>query len=326
VAPILRDISMFSGNTILGDGSVIMILDPNGIASASGQINASGDTAEQQQARDNRSGEKVPLILFRAGAGAPKAVPLALVARLEEIDRKTIERSNDRHMVQYRGQLMPLVAMQEGKEMPADGRQPVLVFSDRQRSMGLLVDEIVDIVEDRLEVELSSANLGRLGSAIVAGKATDIIDTGYYLNQAFADWFGDKNAVFGEETSRRLLLVDDSPFFRNLIAPLLSSAGYDVMTASSADQALKLCDQGEQYDVIISDIEMPGMSGFEFAETLKKNERWRDTPLVALSSHSSPKDIARGRKVGFDDYVAKFDRDALLQTLSEAFSELKGAA
>jgi two-component system chemotaxis sensor kinase CheA len=326
VAPILRDISMFSGNTILGDGSVIMILDPNGIASASGQINASGDTAEQQQARDNRSGEKVPLILFRAGPGAPKAVPLALVARLEEIDRKTIERSNDRHMVQYRGQLMPLVAMQEGKEMPADGRQPVLVFSDRQRSMGLLVDEIVDIVEDRLEVELSSANLGRLGSAIVAGKATDIIDTGYYLNQAFADWFGDKNAVFGEETSRRLLLVDDSPFFRNLIAPLLSSAGYDVMTASSADQALKLCDQGEQYDVIISDIEMPGMSGFEFAETLKKNERWRDTPLVALSSHSSPKDIARGRKVGFDDYVAKFDRDALLQTLSEAFSELKGAA
>jgi two-component system chemotaxis sensor kinase CheA len=248
------------------------------------------------------------------------------VARLEEIDRKTIERSNDRHMVQYRGQLMPLVAMQEGKEMPADGRQPVLVFSDRQRSMGLLVDEIVDIVEDRLEVELSSANPGRLGSAIVAGKATDIIDTGYYLNQAFADWFGDKNAVFGEETSRRLLLVDDSPFFRNLIAPLLSSAGYDVMTASSADQALKLCDQGEQYDVIISDIEMPGMSGFEFAETLKKNERWRDTPLVALSSHSSPKDIARGRKVGFDDYVAKFDRDALLQTLSEAFSELKGAA
>jgi two-component system chemotaxis sensor kinase CheA len=327
VAPILRDISMFSGNTILGDGSVIMILDPNGIASASGQINAThGDTAEQQQVRDGRSGEKVPLILFRAGTAAPKAVPLALVARLEEIDRKTIECSNDRHMVQYRGQLMPLVAMQEGKEMPADGRQPVLVFSDRQRSMGLLVDEIVDIVEDRLEVELSSANPGRLGSAIVAGKATDIIDTGYYLNQAFADWFGDKNAVFGEETSRRLLLVDDSPFFRNLIAPLLSSAGYDVMTASSADQALKLCDQGEQYDVIISDIEMPGMSGFEFAETLKKNERWRDTPLVALSSHSSPKDIARGRKVGFDDYVAKFDRDALLQTLSEAFSELKGAA
>ncbi|MGH6940903.1 chemotaxis protein CheW [Hypericibacter sp.] len=327
VAPILRDISMFSGNTILGDGSVIMILDPNGIASASGQINAThGDTAERQQVRDGRSGEKVPLILFRAGTAAPKAVPLALVARLEEIDRTTIERSNDRHMVQYRGQLMPLVAMQEGKDMPADGRQPVLVFSDRQRSMGLLVDEILDIVEDRLEVELSSANPGRLGSAIVAGKATDIIDTGYYLNQAFADWFGDKNAVFGEETSRRLLLVDDSPFFRNLIAPLLSSAGYDVATASSADQALKLCDQGEQYDVIISDIEMPGMSGFEFAEALKKTERWRDTPLVALSSHSSPKDIARGRKVGFDDYVAKFDRDALLQTLSEAFSELKGAA
>jgi two-component system chemotaxis sensor kinase CheA len=327
VAPILRDIAMFSGNTILGDGSVIMILDPNGIASASGQINAThGDGVDQLQHRDSRSGEKVPLILFRTGEGAPKAVPLALVARLEEIDRTTIERSNGRHVVQYRGQLMPLVAMTEGAEVPASGRQPVLVFSDRQRSMGLMVDEIVDIVEDRLEVELSSGQPGRLGSAIIAGKATDVIDTGYYLTQAFADWFGSGEAVFGEENTRRLLLVDDSPFFRNLIAPLLSSAGYEVVTAESADKALKLCEAGQQFDVIISDIEMPGMSGFEFAETLKKTERWRDTPLVALSSHSSPKDIARGRKVGFDDYVAKFDRDALLQTLSEAFSELKGAA
>ncbi|MFZ5789646.1 MAG: chemotaxis protein CheW [Pseudomonadota bacterium] len=327
VAPILRDIAMFSGNTILGDGSVIMILDPNGIASASGQINAThGDGADQLQHRDSRSGEKVPLILFRTGEGAPKAVPLALVARLEEIDRTTIERSNGRHVVQYRGQLMPLVAMTEGAEVPASGRQPVLVFSDRQRSMGLMVDEIVDIVEDRLEVELSSGQPGRLGSAIIAGKATDVIDTGYYLTQAFADWFGSGETVFGEENTRRLLLVDDSPFFRNLIAPLLSSAGYEVVTAESADRALKLCEAGQQFDVIISDIEMPGMSGFEFAETLKKNDRWRDTPLVALSSHSSPRDIARGREVGFDDYVAKFDRDALLQTLSEAFSELKGAA
>ena len=93
-----------------------------------------------------------------------------------------------------------------------------------------------------------------------------------------------------------------------------------------AEHALALRESGQAFDVIISDIEMPGMSGFDFAEALKKNERWRDTPLVALSSHSSPKDIARGRKVGFDDYVAKFDRDALLQTLSDAFSEIKGAA
>src|SRR3546814_19159877 len=72
---------------------------------------------------------------------------------------------------------------------------------------------------------------------------------------------------------------------------------------------------GEDFDVIISDIEMPGMNGFQFAEAVKSSIRWQKTPMVALSSHASTKDLDRGRAVGFDDYVATFDREALLQTL-----------
>src|SRR3546814_18345663 len=68
---------------------------------------------------------------------------------------------------------------------------------------------------------------------------------------------------------------------------------------------------GEDFDVIISDIEMPGMNGFQFAEAVKSSIRWQKTPMVALSSHASTKDLDRGRAVGFADYVAKFDRDAL---------------
>jgi two-component system, chemotaxis family, sensor kinase CheA len=121
VAPILRDIEMFSGNTILGDGSVIMILDPNGIASHSGQTGVSENSGADRMATKARglSDEKVPLLLFRAGDGAPKAVPLALVARLEEIERKTIETSNGRWVVQYRGQLMPLINLDPSQMMAA---------------------------------------------------------------------------------------------------------------------------------------------------------------------------------------------------------------
>jgi two-component system chemotaxis sensor kinase CheA len=247
------------------------------------------------------------------------------VARLEEIDRKTIESSNGRLVVQYRGQLMPLVPMRADQAMPESGRQPVLVFSDQTRSMGLVVDQIVDIVEDRLDIELSAEVPGRLGSAVVAGKATDIVDTGFFLTQAFSDWFGDSKHGAAEH-SRRLLLVDDSPFFRNLMAPLLSASGYKVTTAESADRALKLCEAGDDFDIILSDIEMPGMNGFEFAETVKRGERWRNTPMVALSSRATPDYIARGRAVGFHDYVAKFDRDGLLHTLSSTLTELRGAA
>ena len=108
--------------------------------------------------------------------------------------------------------------------------------------------------------------------------------------------------------------------------PLLTVAGYDVVCVESAGAALELCDAGEDFDVIISDIEMPGMNGFEFARKITADTRWADTPIVALSSFSNPSDLARGREAGFKDYVAKTDRDALLSTLHDTLAQLRGAA
>ncbi|HXP76736.1 MAG TPA: chemotaxis protein CheW [Stellaceae bacterium] len=329
VAPILRDISMFSGNTILGDGSVIMILDPNGIAAATGEITVSEQAHRNEAlARAGVREDRTTLLLFRAGDAGQKAVPLALIARLEEIDVKQVEQSNGKPVVQYRGKLMPLVSTDPAYQMRPEGRQPILVFADHDRSMGLAVDEIVDIVEDHLSVELTANRAGLIGSAIVAGKATEIIDAGFYLTQAYRDWFQAATDIdFGSaQKSKRVLLVDDSPFFRNLLTPLLSVAGYEVTTVDSGDRALGLCEAGEDFDVIISDIEMPGMNGFEFASAVRKAGRWQQTPLVALSSHASPKDLDRGRAAGFSDYVAKFDREALLHSLSETLSHARGAA
>ncbi len=328
VARILRHIQMFSGNTILGDGSVVMILDPNGIAAATGEVelaDESADAAAEKQAA--RGSETVAMLVFRAIGKAPKAVPLSLVARLEEIELEKVEVSNDQYVVQYRGQLMPLVRMEGAAELGSEGRQPVIVFSDRDRSMGLVVEEIVDIVEDRVKIELSSNREGYVGSAVIADKATDIVDIGFYLTQAYKDWFGgDSTESISEGAASRVLLVDDSPFFRNLLQPLLSVAGYDVTCVESAAVALDLCEAGEDFDVLLSDIEMPGMSGFEFAEAVKKNSRWSDVPMVALSSFATPKDLARGREVGFKDYVSKSDRDALVATLQETLAEMRGAA
>ena len=319
VAPLLRDITMFSGNTILGDGAVIMILDPNGIAAATGEITVGADRATAEQAvTRGRQVDKTSLLLFKAGDDSPKAVPLALVARLEEIDRKEIEYSNGKPVVQYRGKLMPLVPIDPALRIGHEGRQPILVFSDKERSMGLLVDEIVDIVEDVLHVELGSDKPGLIGSAVLAGKATDLVDTGFYLMQAYDDWFGSRSDGALDSVARtlRVLLVDDSPFFRNLLTPLLTIAGYEVSAVDSADRALDLHEAGEDFDIIISDIEMPGMNGFEFAAQVRSDSRWRDVPMVALSSHATPEDLDRGREVGFNDYIAKFDRDALLTSLS----------
>ncbi|PWB66591.1 MAG: hybrid sensor histidine kinase/response regulator [Bradyrhizobiaceae bacterium] len=321
----LRHINMFSGNTILGDGSVIMIIDPNGIAQSVGS-SAAHDAEEESEAQRNATIEKtISLLVFRAGSPEPKAVPLSLVTRLEEVDCKKIEQSNGRYLVQYRGQLMPLVRVSENVRVKTEGAQPLLVFSDAGRSMGLVVDEIVDIVEDRLDIQVGSDVPGVLGSAVIKGQATEVIDVGHFLPLAFEDWFRRKE-MRAEALTRTLLFVDDSAFFRNMLAPVLKAAGYDVTAVGGADEALAILKRGQRFDVVVSDIEMPGMNGFELAEAIRADARTAQTPIIALSSITSPATIERGRQAGFHDFVAKFDRQGLIAALKESTVEWSEAA
>lgn len=327
VSPILRDISMFSGNTILGDGSVIMILDPNGIAATTSAVTVAREEAAELDERHVSFAEEVTsLLVFRAGSAELKAVPLALVARLEEIDLASVEHSHGVPMVQYRGHIMPLVPFNPGHAWADEGRQPTIVFTEGDRSMGLVVDDIIDIVEDRISVELKADEPGLVGTAVVAGKATDVIDTAYYLTRAFSDWFGrpggsGKTRAGEGRKGQRLLLIDDSPFFRNLMRPQLSVAGYDVVTVEDAAAALKLRDEGAEFDAIISDIEMPGMSGYDLARELRAQGPWSALPLIALSTHAGERDMAEGMAAGFNEYVAKFNRDALVATVDQAIAQ-----
>jgi two-component system chemotaxis sensor kinase CheA len=317
----LRHIGMFSGNTILGDGSVIMIVDPNGISQAVGaDVAPARGYQDDDGAKDPASAAKVSLLVFRAGSPQPKAVPLSLVTRLEEIDCKTIELSNGRHMVQYRGQLMPLVRASDDVSVKREGAQPLLVFSDGGRSMGLVVDEIVDIVEDTLEIEVGSDRAGVLGSAVVRGQATEILDVGHFLPLAYEDWFRRKEPRVSS-APRTLLFVDDSAFFRNMLSPVLRAAGYEVTAVAGAEQALTLLRSGRRYDVLVTDVDMPDMDGFALAEAVRENKQFGEIPIIALSSYSSPEAIARGRMVGFHDYVAKFDRHGLVAALKEQAAE-----
>ncbi|KZL03991.1 MULTISPECIES: hybrid sensor histidine kinase/response regulator [unclassified Pseudovibrio] len=331
MSSMLRNINMFSGNTILGDGSVIMIIDPNGVASAMAS-HASGtltDTAEDEyenaEAHVIDADAPISLLLFRAGSEEPKAVPLSLVTRLEEFDVNKIERSNGRDLVQYRGSLMPLVYVNEGDRHKSEGTQPMLVFSDNGRSMGLVVDQIVDIVEDRMTIEVVSERQGVLGSAIIRERATEVIDLGHYLPLAFDDWFMRKEIDMATKV-RKLLFLDDSAFFRNMLTPVLKAAGYDVTVCSSAQSGYELMEKGTDFAAIVTDIEMPDISGYEFCESLRRDTRFRHMPIIALSAVVTPASIEKGRQAGFDDYVAKFDRPGLLAALKDVLTNEFGVA
>ncbi len=326
MSSMLRHLTMFSGNTILGDGAVIMILDPNGVAEAVGS-HADTSIPAEERTEETRAvaADTVSLLVFRAGSGELKAVPLSLVTRIEKIAVREIEFSNGRPMVQYRGVLMPLLLIDADARLRTEGVQSLLVFADRDRSMGLVVDDIVDIVENRLDIQVASRTPGILGSAIVSGRATEIVDVGHFLPLAFEDWF--HRAERSEAAlTRRILFVDDSAFFRNLLTPVLKAAGYDVRTAAGAEEALAIIDADAQFDFVVADIEMPGMNGFELAERLCHDPRTQHLTLIALSSLTSAATIERGRQAGFHGFIAKFDRAGLLAALKQSQVELARAA
>jgi two-component system chemotaxis sensor kinase CheA len=323
----LRHIAAFSGTTILGDGAVIMIVDPNGIAQALGR-SAPVAPAERADAGDDaESGaeDMTPLLVFRAGSPQPKAVLLSLVARLEEIDCRRIEMSNGHYLVQYRDQLMPLLHVDAEAGIKREGTQPILVFADHGRCMGLAVDQIVDIVEQRLDIDVASDRPGVLGYAVVKGCATEIIDLAHFLPQAYADWFRRRDGR-ATPSARKIMLVDDSAFFRDMLAPVIKAAGYHVVAVGSAAQALAAIKSGTRVDIVVTDVEMPEMDGFQLAAALRDNPATSALPVIALSAMVSAEAIERGRSVGFHDFVAKFDRAGLIAALKEQTDDLHQAA
>src|SRR5438445_1233013 len=253
-----------------------------------------------------------------------KLLPLMHLKKLLRIDDGSSSDPENGFMVQYREQLMPLVQMAD-VTVQTSGAQPILVFADDGRSMGLVVDEIIDIVEERLHIEVAGSQDGILGSAVIKGQATEVIDVGHFLPMAFADWFSRKE-MRPSVSAQSVLLVDDSAFFRNMLAPVLKAAGYRVRVAPNAQEGLSALRSGQTFDVVLTDIEMPDMNGFEFAETTRADQHLSAMPIIALSSMVSPAAIERGRLAGFHDYVAKFDRPGLIAALKEQTAETSRAA
>jgi two-component system chemotaxis sensor kinase CheA len=294
----------FSGATILGDGSVIMIIDPATISRTVGQSEASVEEPETaNKAEHVKSNKNTSLIVFRAGGGEPKAVPLGVVTRLENLDAASFEQSDGRTLVQYRGALMPIVPADMGVYIKNEGTQDILVFTHNHHAVGLAVDEILDIVDENLDIEMATDKGGSLGIAVIKGKATEILDVGYHLTQALGNW----DEPIKQSKRKSIVLVEKNPFFRNLLSPLLSAAGYDVEAVDTVSAAL-VCAEYSKPSAILADIDEDETS----ARRLLSDERAQGAPIVALSG-SSEHDGE-----GFAAIVRKSDRYGLISTVEYA--------
>ena len=180
----LRHTGLFSGMTILGDGSVVLVLDPNVLAQSLGRTaSASELAADPAGPQPQAQRTATSFLTFRAGSQRPKAVPLALISRIEEIDGRNVEIADDCYVTHYRGQLIPLFSFDTQPRIKKQAAQPVLIFSEQGRSIGLLIDEIVDIAEGPLDLEIVGERPGTLGYALINGVTTEIVDVGFFVKR-----------------------------------------------------------------------------------------------------------------------------------------------
>ena len=282
VSSVLRHLKVYSGATILGDGSVIMILDFKGMSPDLGASGAPVRLEDEATALDGSQREAI--LVFRVADDVLRATPLAEVARIEEIDEAQTERVDGRTVIQYRGRLMPVVGVDGRPLRPfSEPRtRPLLVFTREDRSVGVLVDEIVDIIETTVATDLAAAGDGSAGSLIIAGHATELIDVDFFWRQAMGAEAVATAAPASAPvaTLKRLLVVDRSPFCQLLLRPLLAQAGYEVSVASDPEAALALHDAGQQFDLIMADTTVQGDEARRTALALGQARRWNATPLL----------------------------------------------
>ena len=202
----LRDLDCYAGATIMGDGSVALILDAVGLARRAQMISGTDRTrfSQDEPTYQEARSQTQSMVLFRTSDDGRMAIPSVHISRLEELDRSVIERVGQQDVVQYRGEIMRLVPVPAGRHATAESPRPssqadtihVLVFSKCGKSIGIVVDRILDIVDENVTVRRGGSREGVLGVGVLDGRVTEFLDVEELIRKADPSFFEvEENAV-----------------------------------------------------------------------------------------------------------------------------------
>ena len=321
----IKQIPTFSGATILGDGTVCMILDVPRMANYANLRFASIEDAARMEdiARRRREMvEKQYLLIFNNHHEEYFSLPLALVARIDKIKTSDIERVRDQEFIQLRGKSCRLIRLENYLDvsMPEEVDQEnlfVIVPRKGDGVVGIVATRIVDVLESELHIDEESMKMDCvLGSQIIDGKMTIFIDLFELLARVDPEQFGQTQEVLLDREVR-ILFAEDTPFFRTVVRRHLESAGYKVDVVTDGIEAWEKLKAGERYDLILSDIEMPGMNGIELVQHIKKDPNLASIPVIALTALGGEEQIKAGMEAGFDAYELKLDKERLLNVVAK---------
>jgi len=310
-----------SGATILGDGHVALILDVAGVA-AHEQI-LCNEALEQENEKQAGDGEQETqyMLLFNNHAEEHFAVTMDVISRIDRVRADQIDSVGGQELLQYRNSTMSLLRLENcitAKTPKPTDRLYVIVFEVGGKEIGLVAPSLEDIRDITMTIDTTTfRERGVLGSMVLGEKTTRYVDLFELADIAHPEWSETEDLVVAEDEQPPLiLLAEDSNFFRKQVTSMMTERGYRVIDCEDGLIAWETLQSGEHdFDLVVTDIEMPNMDGFEFAGRIKQSSKWNHLPVIALTSLAGAADVERGIEVGIDDYQIKMDRDKLLNSL-----------
>ena len=277
-------------------------------------------------------------LLIRNHPDEQFGIPMETISRLERVRTDQIDSVGGLEVLQYRGSSLPLLALE--KHIRATPRLEteqvyIVVFSVRQREIGLIVPHLQDIRPISTNVDtVTFRESGVIGSLEVDSRATRLLDLYELTRLAHPDWFAEVGSRPSDgaagaapdqpaDSKARILLAEDSGFFRKQVSGFLMEAGFDVVDCEDGQIAWDtLRHRGEEFDIVVTDIEMPNMDGCQFARRIKDDPSLAHLPVIALTSLASEEDMQRGMESGIDDYQVKLDRERLMTSVERYVREM----
>jgi len=328
----LKECSGYAGATIMGDGKVALILDVSSLArianlsSLEGTDRVSRETERAKQLEQEKK-DRASLLLFRNNEDEQLAAPLNLVERIERVKKEDIELVGGKKVVQYRGFSLPLFEISQVANMdpiPERNLTEVIVFKLAGKEIGLMVTPPIDAIETNLSIDDSTLKQpGIMGSMIINDHTTLMVDAFEMVQILNPNWFQELDAKRLEigEDEKKILFAEDSSFFRNQVRGFLEDDGFTVIVAEDGLEAYNLLQENlDDISVVLTDLEMPNMSGFELTEKIKTTPEYSHLPVIALTSLSGEADMEKGKKVGIDVYQIKLDREKLIEVVRDYYN------
>ncbi len=335
----LQQCKGYAGATIMGDGRIALILDVNNLSQMAGLTSLDGteranELAEAAKDAIIKAKDKQALLTFSSSPDEQFAVPLNQVERVEKIKITDIEDVGGRRVMQYRGGSLPLVSIDEvAMVQPLADRDDllVIVFNLAGKDIGLLAIGPIDAIEVAADVDdMTLKQTGIMGSSIINGHTTMLVDIFEIVQTINPDWFADhalsETIAVEEGEIPTILIVEDSNFFRNQVRGYMEEAGFNVLEGEDGVEALDILEEHvDEITMVVTDIEMPNMDGFQLTEKIRQDSRFSHLPVIALTTLAGDEDVAKGKAVGIDEYHIKLDKERLMECVHRFVKEAEMA-